>query len=439
VEFVELPVEEYELFVSTHELGNFLQSTAIGQRRAASGWQTHYVGVRDENNQVIAAALLMSRPIFLRLHLFESLQGPIMNYDDEALVQFFFARLRIYLRQHDALRLRLNPPLQLRHRDALSNIVDDGYDGNKYVDLLKKQGLFHLSNQTVDNDPGLLRWYSAKDMRPYKTADELMDSLDAGTRRSIRGTQKMGIEVKVLPHDDIDEFYKAVSHTGTRRGFSVRDKQYYQDLATYFGPERVQFCVAQLSLDTFQANVQQQLGEVEARIAKLEAKIAAKTDADKLQRQLKTEQNAATHYRVKLANIEDYRKDGDTLTMAGAVFIHYGNELVYLSGGSYEEYVSFRAPYAIQWHAQLYALEHGIPRYNFYGTKGNFSGHPKQHGVYIFKKGLGGVIEEQIGYFEMYSYSLLSNMSAFTGAMRGLPSPRATYHSLRSTMKTAAR
>jgi lipid II:glycine glycyltransferase (peptidoglycan interpeptide bridge formation enzyme) len=96
--------------------------------------------------------------------------------------------------------------------------------------------------------------------------------------------------------------------------------------------------------------------------------------------------------------------------MAAAVFIHYANELVYLSGGSYEQYLSFGAPYALQWYAQEYALAHRIPRYNFYGTKGTFSGHPDQHGVYRFKKGLGAIVEEQIGYFDMYPRPIFSSL-----------------------------
>ena len=73
--------------------------------------------------------------------------------------------------------------------------------------------------------------------------------------------------------------------------------------------------------------------------------------------------------------------------------------MIYLSSGAYDEYMRFNGPYAIQWTMIQYALNHGYKRYNFYGTSGNFNKEADDYGVYLFKKGFGGHVEELVGDF----------------------------------------
>ena len=85
--------------------------------------------------------------------------------------------------------------------------------------------------------------------------------------------------------------------------------------------------------------------------------------------------------------------------MPSTFFIIYDNEIVYLYSAAEDEYRKYNAPYAIQLAIIRYALEHKIPRYNFYGISGNFSKDADDYGVYEFKKGFGGRVEQLIGEF----------------------------------------
>ena len=51
------------------------------------------------------------------------------------------------------------------------------------------------------------------------------------------------------------------------------------------------------------------------------------------------------------------------------------------------------------WHMLQYALKHGIRKYNFYGLSGDFDKNAQDYGVYEFKKGFHGVVEELVGDF----------------------------------------
>ena len=85
--------------------------------------------------------------------------------------------------------------------------------------------------------------------------------------------------------------------------------------------------------------------------------------------------------------------------MATAFFIQSNDELIYLYSAAYDSFKKFNAPYAIQWYMLQYALRQGIKRYNFYGLSGDFRKEAQDYGVYEFKKGFNGVVEELVGDF----------------------------------------
>lgn len=78
--------------------------------------------------------------------------------------------------------------------------------------------------------------------------------------------------------------------------------------------------------------------------------------------------------------------------VAAAMFIYYDNEVVYLYSGADPKYNHVAGSYALQWHMINFALEHKIPRYNFYGVRPEAG-----NGVFEFKAGFRAEVEELWG------------------------------------------
>ena len=79
------------------------------------------------------------------------------------------------------------------------------------------------------------------------------------------------------------------------------------------------------------------------------------------------------------------------------MFVMTQPEVVYLSSGNYSKYMMFNSQYLIQWEMIKYAIEHGYKRYNFYGIPDNFDKNDKDYGIYAFKTGFNGCVEQLIG------------------------------------------
>ena len=93
-------------------------------------------------------------------------------------------------------------------------------------------------------------------------------------------------------------------------------------------------------------------------------------------------------------------------------------EIIYLSSGNYEEFMKFNSQYLIQWELIKYGLENGFKKHNFYGIPENINTHPKDYGIYEFKRGFNGYVEELIGEYELpinWKYNLIKLIRKIRG------------------------
>ena len=89
------------------------------------------------------------------------------------------------------------------------------------------------------------------------------------------------------------------------------------------------------------------------------------------------------------------------IPISASMFMLFGDEVVYLFSGNVDKYNNFYSQYLIQWIMIKYAIDNKYKKYNFYGIKGIFENGKNSDGVYEFKKGFGGHVEELIGSFNL--------------------------------------
>lgn len=66
---------------------------------------------RPPRRTIRAYAMILIRPLPLGLSLFYIPRGPIVNYQDEPLIRFFFAKLKKLARRSNAVTIRFDPNL----------------------------------------------------------------------------------------------------------------------------------------------------------------------------------------------------------------------------------------------------------------------------------------------------------------------------------------
>lgn len=357
--FTEITPAEFTKFAQKSPYKSFMQTEEIAKLREQNGWTTYYFGVKDEEH-LIAASLIVAKPTFLGKSTFIAPGGPLLDYEDAKLVEFFFKNLRNYIKTHNGYVLQISPYYELIERDRDGAPLEKGFNHKKALQNLQNVGFIKESH------PSQPEYMFAMDIAS-RTPDEVLADFKRNTRNHVRKAERAGVKIRELTREELPLFKQITESTSERRHFSDRPLSYYEQMYDLFHEK----------------------GQVKFLVAEVDSQI-----------------------------------------LSAAMFMLYGDEIVYLFSGSDEKYMKeYNAQYLIQWHIIKYAAEHGFKRYNFYGI----SGLPKNgdlDGIYEFKKGFDtkhGKVLEYIGTFELpvdkalyHFHRMLSRIKHWAASLRAI-------------------
>ena len=394
MEFTELKEQEFMEFVNSRPEKNFFQTIMMKKRIELDGYEVYLVGVKDKGKIVAASLIAEVGHSFMGKKTFEAYKGFIMDYHDKELLEFMTLEVKKFLKNKNGLRLIIDPYIPNVSRDMDANIIE-GIDNREVKEVLYNLGF-------KDHDGAQVKWCYCLDI-DGKTSDELFNDFRSSTRNNINRTiSKFKLEIKTLNKDELSEFKKVTSDTCDRRSFSDKSLKYYEEMYDCFSDD-VTFKICQLNCDTYITYLEDETKELNRKISEL-------SDSASNKKKKATMKTDIQNNEKKIEEIKKLKEEkGNIIPLSAAMFIMYGDEIVYLFSGSYAELMNFCGQYRLQWEIIKYAADNGYKRYNFYGIQDVFNPQGKDRGVYEFKKGFGGYVEELLGSFEI-SVSPLNNL-----------------------------
>lgn len=349
MEFVELTVTEFaELNL---EGQSFLQSVEMYQRYKDLNREAYLVGVvcaeerrkGGPTRRVLAAGLVSAREWRKGWKIFSVPGGWLMNYSKEAEIvgERIWSRWEIlrFLTREAREFCRKKRGIML---EISPNIVSQSRDRKNNVvpgpdHLAVKQELVKLGYKYL-GEWGQVKWEYVLELHG-REKDELFRDFRTDHRQRIRRAEREGVRVRELGVDELEILKQIAAEAGERHGFQDPQMAYYRSMKKHFG-DKVQFYVAELPAE------------------------------------------------------KEGGKEGEWIPLAAAMFVQDKREIVYLYSGSVRKYQKYGGAHLMQWQMIQRALEAGCARYNFYGVR------PIEgDGVYNFKQGFRGHVEELLGTF----------------------------------------
>lgn len=391
MKFTELTEEEYRTYWENHPLKTFLSAPEISKLREKSNWKNYYVGVK-EGKEILGAALLLSHKRHFNKYEFYSPRGFLLDFTNQKLLDFFVTEIKKFIKEKNGYILRIDPYIINKERDIDGNIIEGGIDNTNIVTHLLKLGFKKVPQDSMEQ----VNWMFSLDLEG-KTEDEILKEMKPNTRNTIRKAEKIGITMKELTYDELDRFQNIMVETGERKGFAVRKVDYFQEMYNLFHEKNeVKYFITELNLKKYISNLEEEKKEKEKKLANL-------TDAKYNEGQKKNLTNEITSLDKRIVDSKEIIKNTnkEIITLSGSMFMLIKPEVIYLSSGNYEEYMKFNSQYLIQWELIKYGIKHGFKKHNFYGIPANINTHPKDYGIYEFKRGFNGYVEELIGEYEL--------------------------------------
>ncbi len=383
--FGELTEKEFTDFVETRPEKNFFQTVMMKNRIAKNDLETYLVGVKENGSVIGASFIAETGHHFMGKKTYEAYKGFILDYHNQQLLKFMTEEVKKFLKNKNGLRLIIDPYIVNVSRDMDANEIDgvDNRDVRKYLEEL---------GYRYNEDGEQVKWCYCLDING-KSSEELFNEMRPSTRNNINKTiSKFKLSIRTLERNQLTEFKKITSDTCERRDFMDKTLEYYQDMYDFFGDD-VTFKICELNCDTYIKSLEEENEILKRRVEELSDSSSNKKKKETMRKDIEN----------NLKKIDDTKnlkeKKGNIIPLSAAMFVLYGDEIVYLFSGSYEELMKFCGQYRLQWEIIKYAADHGYKRYNFYGIQDVFNPQGKDYGVYEFKKGFGGYVEELLGSF----------------------------------------
>ncbi len=121
-------------------------------------------------------------------------------------------------------------------------------------------------------------------------------------------------------------------------------------------------------------------------------------------------------------NVRLYMAFYEGKAIAGAVTTNYGGKTCYVYGASDNVFRNVMPNYLIQWEMIRWAVETSCFLYDFQGISGDMSEDNHMYGLYRFKRGFNGCIDELAGEFDKtyrpLSAKLVDHAIALNGTLR---------------------
>ncbi|MCC3665036.1 aminoacyltransferase [Staphylococcus haemolyticus] len=395
MKFTELTVKEFENFVQNPSLeSHYFQMKENIQTRENDGFEVVLLGVKDESNKVLAASLFSKIPT-MGSYVYYSNRGPVMDYSDLGLVDFYLRELEKYLHQHQCLYVKIDPYWIYQIYDKDINPLEDREKNDAIVNLFKSHGYEHHGFTTEYDTSSQARWMGVSYLKG-ETPASLRKQFDSQRKRNINKAINYGVKVRFLGRDEFHIFLDLYRETEARTGFVSKTDEYFYNFFDTYG-DKVLVPLAYIDLDEYIKSLQDALNDKENRRDQMMAK---ENKNDKQLRKIAELDNQIEHDKKELLQASELRQtDGQILNLASGIFFANSYEVNYFSGGSSEKYNNYMGPYMMHWHMMNYCFEHGYDRYNFYGLSGDFTENSEDYGVYRFKRGFNVYIEELIGDF----------------------------------------
>ncbi|MDU0995100.1 MAG: aminoacyltransferase, partial [Staphylococcus lugdunensis] len=396
MKFMTITAEEFDQFTKTH-FSHYTQSSMHYLTRSEMKHDVHLVGVKDDQNEVIAACLLTEAPALRFFKYFYTHRGPVMDYSNIELVHFFFKSLTNFLKQRNCLYVLVDPYILENLHNADGEILKS-YDNRAVIKTLEDLGYKHQGWSVGYDMMSQIRWLSVLDLKD-KNEDQLMKEMDYQTRRNIKKTYEMGVKVKTLPIEDTHTFFELFQMAEEKHGFSFRDEPYFIEMQKIY-QDHAMLKLAYIDLNDYLATLKADRDKLKQQLSDIETALQESPNSNKNKNKHTqvTQQVASNQRKIKETETQ-MDKEGHILNLAAALYIYNDHEMYYLSSGSNPKYNAYMGAYRLQWEMIKFAKEHHLDRYNFYGVTGDFSEDAEDAGVQKFKEGFNAQVYEYIGDF----------------------------------------
>ena len=388
--------EEYDNYVRNHQYkSHFLQSLSWGEfAKVKKNLTPHYLGLTTEDNQLVAATLLLEKHLPMNMCYLYAPRGFVIDFNKKELLKTMTKKVVEFAKTRKAIFVKIDPDIIRKSYDYQNEEQKLNYDPEVIFDNIKKAGFKHLGF-TKNFETSQPR-YSFR-INLEQSMEEIENHLSKTTKQRIAKSEKLETEVVIGTKKDIKEFYHLMTLTESRKDFISYNEDYYETLYEIFNGNKnskATLFIGKINFNKTIKSLEKNLKRIVDQISILPIDNLSKSAKTKLEELRKQKENTQS----EINKYKDYAKQyGNEITLSAHMIIEYGDKAWVLYAGNHnilsETYVNYHTYYE---HLR-YCKSRGLKIYDQFGTIGDLREDNPLFGLHEFKRKFGGDYVEFLG------------------------------------------
>lgn len=388
--------EEYDNYVRNHQYkSHFLQSLSWGEfAKVKKNLTPHYLGLTTEDNQLVAATLLLEKHLPMNMCYLYAPRGFVIDFNKKELLKTMTKKVVEFAKTRKAIFVKIDPDIIRKSYNYQNEEQKLNYDPEVIFDNIKKAGFKHLGF-TKNFETSQPR-YSFR-INLEQSMEEIENHLSKTTKQRIAKSEKLETEVVIGTKKDIKEFYHLMTLTESRKDFISYNEDYYETLYEIFNGNKnskATLFIGKINFNKTIKSLEKNLKRIVDQISILPIDNLSKSAKTKLEELRKQKENTQS----EINKYKDYAKQyGNEITLSAHMIIEYGDKAWVLYAGNHnilsETYVNYHTYYE---HLR-YCKSRGLKIYDQFGTIGDLREDNPLFGLHEFKRKFGGDYVEFLG------------------------------------------
>ena len=393
----ELTTHEFTTFQKNHSLSNYHQTLNYAMLMSENGYEYDLIGYIDDFGNIIAATLILLKPIGFKCFYGYAPRGFLIDYDNDSLVNNFTNALKKYYYEKNVIFIKINPNIKINEID--NKTFEKNYNHNEDITYNLINNGYKKLKDNLYFEAQLPRFKAIIDLK-----NDDSKYYDKNTKNKIKKGIRKGLTFEKCSKDEIHYFYEFIKNK------KDKNEYYYQDYYTVFEKDdSIDLFLISVDYNSFLQNSHYLYNEELEKNTLLNEKLTKNNGNRIINAKMNSDKNLLS-YKNDIMEATKCLSDNNKIYIAGALVIKHNDTATVIMSGYDKNYKRFSANYFLYYSLIKY-YKNDYNYLDINGVVGDFTNENPYTGLNRFKLGFNPYIYEYIGEYDLIinekSYQIL--------------------------------
>lgn len=394
MKIIELNEIQFRNYSRLHSNRNYLQSVEYANMQSAYGFDRIYVGLVDDDNNIVAASLILSKKAFSKFSYGIAPGGFLIDYTNFELLNNFTELIKEFFMSRDYIYIQVEPRCIINTSNRKKKMI---YSSVNTINNIKSLGVTNVSNNLNNKYAVYLK---------VKDENALYKNFSRSIKRTLNDCNDMGISIYKGNESNINLFYNLIKKK-TSQGIEY----YYNYMNSFNNPNNLfEIYFAKLEPKTYLNNITVILNKEQKKNERLNKRMKNKKITNGLLNKKISSDKRVQKYNVKLKEaISLYDRYPNGIIVSACAIIKTNNEITFLVDGYEEQLRNIRASVMLRYEIIKQFLNQGYTTFNL-GFLPSDKNDIKFRHIYTTKMNMGANLVEFPDAFHIITNKFLYNV-----------------------------